>query len=122
MQIITDNDGFVLSFAYIGDLMGGIEVQEPADMKQFLHQFYAYRLQDRELVYDGNAYQKHLDEEVKAEYRQRRETECFSVINRGQLWYEGISIQQLLELRQWYKDWLEVTETMVVPEKPTWLT
>lgn len=122
MQIITDNDGFVLSFAYVGDLMGGIEVQEPADMEQFLHQFYAYRLQDRELVYNGNAYQKHLDEEVKAEYRQRRETECFSVINRGQLWYEGISIQQLLELRQWYKDWLEVTETMVVPEKPTWLT
>ena len=122
MQIITDNDGFVLSFAYVGDLMGGTEVQEPADMEQFLHQFYAYRLQDGELVYDGDAYQKHLDEEVKAEYRQRRETECFSVINRGQLWYEGISIQQLLELRQWYKAWLEVTETMVVPEKPTWLS
>lgn len=122
MQIITDNDGFVLSFAYVGDLVNGTEVAEPADIEQFLHQFYAYRLQDGALVYDVDAYQQHLDEELKAEYRQRRETECFSVINRGQLWYEGISIQQLLELRQWYKAWLEVTETMVVPEKPAWLT
>ena len=31
-------------------------------------------------------------EELKKEYRQRRETECFSVINKGQLWYEGITI------------------------------
>ena len=34
---------------------------------------------------------------------------------------EGVSITQLLELRQWYKAWLNVTETMVVPEKPAWL-
>ena len=60
-------------------------------------------------------------EETKEEYRLRREKECFSVINRGQLWYEGISITQLLELRKWYKDWLAVTETMVIPEKPEWL-
>lgn len=122
MQIITDTNGFVLSYAYVGDLVGGIEVQEPADIEQFLHQFYAYRLQEGALVYDADAYQQHLDEELKAEYRQRRETECFAVVNRGQLWYEGISIQQLLELRQWYKAWLEVTETMVVPEKPAWIT
>lgn len=122
MQIITDSDGFVLSFAYEGNLVDGTEVPEPADIEQFLHQFYAYRLQDGALLYDTDAYQQHLDEELKAEYRQRRETECFAVVNRGQLWYEGISIQQLLELRQWYKAWLEVTETMVVPEKPAWIT
>jgi len=27
-----------------------------------------------------------------------------------------------LELREWYKAWLNVTETRVVPERPTWLT
>lgn len=41
MQIITDNNGFVLSFAYAGDLVEGIEVPEPEDIDQFLHQFYA---------------------------------------------------------------------------------
>ena len=60
-------------------------------------------------------------EAVKENLRNRREVECFSVINRGQLWYEGVSIAQLLELRKWYKAWLNVTDTLVVPEKPTWL-
>jgi superfamily II RNA helicase len=61
-------------------------------------------------------------EEQKEDLRKRREAECFSVINRGQLWYEGVSLVQLLELRSWYKSWLNVTETMVVPDKPSWLT
>ena len=121
MKIVTDNEGFVLSFAYVGDLVDGMEVPEPADIDQFLHQFYAYKLQDGALVYDADAYEQHVTEERKAEYRERREKECFAIVNRGQLWYEGISIQQMLELRQWYKDWLNVTETMVVPEKPAWL-
>lgn len=121
MQIVTDEQGFVLSFAYVGTLVGGIEVPEPEDIEQFLHQFYAYQFQDGKLEYKKDAYEAHVTEELKAEYRQRRETECFSVVNRGQLWYEGISIAQLLELRQWYKAWLNVTETMVVPKKPAWL-
>ena len=86
-----------------------------------MHQFYAFRLQDGKLVYSQSEYETHVAEEQKEEYRRRRETECFSVINRGQLWYEGISLSQLFELRQWYKAWLNVTETMVVPEKPAWL-
>ena len=122
MQVVTDSNGFVLSFAYVGNLVEGIEVPEPEDIDLFLHQFYAFHLQDGKLVYDAATYEKHLDEELKAEYRLRREKECFSVINRGQLWYEGVSLTQLLELRQWYKAWLNVTETMVVPEKPAWLT
>ena len=121
MQIVTDEQGFVLSFAYVGTLVGGIEVPEPEDIEQFLHQFYAYQFQDGKLEYKKDAYEAHVTEELKSEYRQRREKECFSVVNRGQLWYEGISIAQLLELRQWYKAWLNVTETMVVPEKPAWL-
>ena len=121
MQVVTDNDGFVLSFAYIGNLVNGTEVTEPEDIDQFLHQFYAFQLLDGKLVYNGEAYEAHVVEEMRTELRLRREKECFSVINRGQLWYEGVSLTQLLELRQWYKAWLNVTETMVVPEKPAWL-
>lgn len=121
MQVVTDNNGFVLSFAYIGNLVNGIEVPEPENIDQFLHQFYAFQLLDGKLVYNGEAYEAHVTEEAKSELRLRRETECFSIVNRGQLWYEGVSLTQLLELRQWYKAWLNVTETMVVPEKPAWL-
>jgi len=122
MQVLCDDRGFVLSFAFVGNLVDGTEVSNPDDLDLFMHQFYAFRLHDGELVYSQSEYETHVAEEQKEEYRRRRETECFSVINRGQLWYEGISITQLLELRQWYKAWLNVTETMVVPEKPAWLT
>lgn len=122
MQVLCDDRGFVLSFAFVGNLVDGTEVSDPDDLDLFMHQFYAFRLHDGKLVYSQSEYETHVAEEQKEEYRRRRETECFSVINRGQLWYEGISITQLLELRQWYKAWLNVTETMVVPEKPAWLT
>lgn len=53
--------------------------------------------------------------------RHRREIECFSVINRGALWYERLTDAQRAELAQWYDAWLNVTETKVVPENPIWL-
>lgn len=121
MQVVCDERGFVLSFAFIGNLVGGIEVPNPEDWDLFMHQFYAFQLQGDKLVYSASEYEEHTNEELKQEYRRRRETECFSVINRGQLWYETISLSQILELRSWYKAWLAVTETMIVPEKPAWL-
>lgn len=55
------------------------------------------------------------------ELRVRRETECFSVINRGQLWYITLTEKQINDLDKWYQDWLNVTETKVIPEKPEWI-
>ena len=60
-------------------------------------------------------------DEIIQELRHRREIECFSVINRGVLWYNMLTEEQRLELDIWYKKWLDVTETMVIPEKPSWL-
>ena len=121
MKITTDEQGFVRCFAYVGDLLNSQEVPEPEDIDLFLRQFYAFRYEDGHLTYDAEAYERHVTEETKEEYRQRREKECFSVINRGQLWYETMNLQQIIELRSWYKAWLNVTETMVVPERPAWL-
>ena len=122
MHVICDERGYVQSFAVIGNLVGGTELPEPAEMEQFLLRHIAYRIVDGNPVYDPHEYETHQTEEQKEDLRKRRETECFSVINRGQLWYEGVSLVQLLELRSWYKSWLNVTETMVVPDKPSWLT
>ena len=53
--------------------------------------------------------------------REQREQICFSVINRGKLWYNCLTAEQLAELKRWYHDWLNVTETLQIPVKPEWL-
>lgn len=53
--------------------------------------------------------------------RRRRELECFPYINRGNLWYDTLSTSQIVELQEWYQDWLNVTETLWAPAKPEWL-
>lgn len=122
MKVLLDENGFVKSFAIIGDLIDSVEVPDPDDLNHFTDHFGAYKVSDSKISFDEE-YEKALHSEAEKEnLRTRREKECFSVINRGQLWCEGISIAQMLELRQWYKAWLNVTETMVVPDKPSWLT
>ena len=53
--------------------------------------------------------------------RFKREKECFPIINRGQLWYSTLTAEQYRELQVWYQAWLDVTETLVIPEKLGWL-
>ena len=59
------------------------------------------------------------DENLEVEkLRFDREKECFSVINRGILWYDNLSTEQVEKLDQWYRDWLDVTLTKTKPKKP----
>ena len=53
--------------------------------------------------------------------RHMRERECFSLLSKSAFWYEALTEEQRNELRVWYKAWLDVTETKVIPEKPSWL-
>ena len=53
--------------------------------------------------------------------RKQREKECFPIINRGRLWYNSLTTLQMQQLKQWYNDWLMVTETLVIPKKPAWI-
>ena len=52
--------------------------------------------------------------------RKKREEICFPIINRGKLWYDSLSSEQYQELKDWYKKWLDVTETNIIPETPKW--
>ncbi|MBE7074344.1 MAG: hypothetical protein E7379_04585 [Clostridiales bacterium] len=61
------------------------------------------------------------EEEKVDSLRSRREFECFSIVNRGELWYESLTVEKYLQLKKWYQDWLDVTESKVVPEKPDWI-
>lgn len=121
MKALLDENGFILSYALVGELVDGIELPDPEDIAHFEEHFTAYKVRDGTAVFDSEQNDAIEMETKKADLRDRREKECFSVINRGQLWYEGVSLTQLLELRQWYQAWLKVTETMIVPEKPAWL-
>ena len=60
------------------------------------------------------------EEELKL-LRRKREAQCFPYINRGQLWYDHLTDEQKQELDVWYTAWLDVTETKVTPERPSWL-
>ena len=62
-----------------------------------------------------------IDEVEIETLRQRREAECFSVINRGALWFTRLIEEQKAELDTWYQESLDVTETRTVPDKPSWL-
>ncbi|MDD4291081.1 MAG: hypothetical protein PHX51_02425 [Clostridia bacterium] len=65
---------------------------------------------------------KAFKEKSNLEYlRTRRDEECFSIINRGTLWYNRLTQVQKSELEIWYNEWLDVTETLVVPQRPIWL-
>lgn len=61
--------------------------------------------------------------------RLKREVECFSIINRGQLWYNTLTESQIAELDEWYNAWLNITsetnknsnEGYILPKKPDWI-
>ena len=53
--------------------------------------------------------------------RNVRRSVCFQTVNRGRLWYDDLSLAQLVELRNWYRAWLDVTQTLVIPKAPQWL-
>lgn len=76
--------------------------------------------ENNEYVYEIRENVITLNDKVRT-LRERREIECFSIINRGKLWYDNLSEEQLSELDKWYREWLNVTDTLVVPEKPIWL-
>lgn len=62
-----------------------------------------------------------IKRDILFELRERRELECFPIINRGFLWYERLTQEQLNELETWYQKWLDVTITGEIPVPPNWI-
>ena len=121
MKAILDDNGFITSFAIEGDITDGIELPDPEDIDHFIEHWQSYKAQNGKALFDEEQDAALAEESEKETLRQRRQTECFSFVNRGQLWYATLSIKQLAELTTWYTSWLNVTETKTIPEKPEWL-
>ena len=122
MKVLLNEQGYVESYALEGELVDALETAEPNDLSHLEKHFTSYRMRDGTLVFDEGKDAKAQSEAAKAEYRRRRELECFPIINRGQLWYDTLSEGQLSELKNWYQAWLDGTNTQTIPEKPEWLT
>lgn len=120
MKVTIDKDGYVIDWALVGD-NGGIDVPEPDDLEEFVICATGYKVVDGLLQKDNTRDKAQRLEKQKEALRQQREVECFPVINRGWIWYSGLSLVQWLELKKWYLAWLNVTETLRIPERPTWL-
>lgn len=121
MQIKTDANGYINNFATVGNILDSTEIEAPADLDHFESNYRAYRIKDGSLFFDEEQATALQTEEENEQLRVERDAECFSVINRGWLWYDTLTEKQTKELRKWYKDWLDVTDTRKKPAKPGWL-
>lgn len=119
MQVKVDQDGYITDYCIGGSIADSVDVAQPEGFVQ--QQYRAYRLIDGALTLDTDRLAALQLAGRQDAIRARRERECYSVINRGQLWYEGVSISHLVELRKWYKAWLDAPATLVIPDKPDWL-
>ena len=67
-----------------------------------------------------------LAEKEIEELRTLRVKECYSIINRGGCWYDLLTDEQKIELKEWYNAWLNATDKKdnglyEIPTKPLWL-
>lgn len=122
MKVLTDENGYVYTYVTLGcDDWPEVEGPEDFDEEQFALEYRAYKVVNGKLVKDSDKLLNVLDEHKINELRYQRQSECFPIINRGTLWYEQLTKIQIEELNSWYKAWLDVTETGIIPDKPIWL-
>ena len=133
MRVLLDENGYVKEWAMPTDdpnvvvLPDGIDVediidQEDADaLGQFYDEFESYRIVEKKLAKDEDKMGEIRHNRKLNGLRRQRETECFDVINRSNMWYNTLGEEQKNDLQAWYKGWLDVTDTLVIPEKPAWL-
>lgn len=126
MYILVDDNNYIKEYVLL-EIEGyvpraeEVKIAEPVDISHFLRHSNSYRLVDGVLVFDKVNEQLLMVKRELDELRLRREKECFVIINRGMPWYNTLTDKQKQEIDVWYKAWLDVTETRIVPEKLIWL-
>lgn len=121
MKILIDENKYLTCFCVDAELNGGIEVNTPEDIDTFADEFRAYKYDNGQLTLDSIKLDELNNERLMDDLRHKRERNCFTYVNRGELWYSRLSEIQKEELSAWYQAWLDVTTTKVIPDKPDWL-
>ena len=91
------------------------------DIQHFVEHRNCYKYEGGSLAYHPEREEAVKEEGNKNEIRIMRESICFPVINRGWLWYQNLTEQQIDELSSWYKAWLDAPQTMTTPEPLEWI-
>ena len=116
--VTLDENGYVVGYAdFLAEgvtIPGSIEIDELPE--NFDRDYSHYRLKDGKLVKD----ETFVSEADRDRVRTMRNDECFSVVDRP-LWLDSLSEEHLVEIKEWYRAWLDAPNTMVIPEKPSWL-
>lgn len=124
MAIITVDENNYVTGLYLGEglsVKDGIEVELPFDANELFSNIGVYQYVGGEFVKDEEMAATKADEKELDALRGKRRTECFPIVNRGQLWYAQLTEEQAAELADWYRAWLDVTESRIIPETPVWV-
>lgn len=122
IKVLLDENNYATAYAIMGGINGAIEAELPDDsLEHFSNFFNSYCYKDGALHFDELKYKSNKEESIKEQFRIQRNNECFSIVNRGKLWYDLLTEEQIVELNNWYKAWLDVTDTLSAPVKPKWL-
>lgn len=122
MNVQLDENGYIKNFVICGESPNcTLEVDYPSQFMERMEFAQAWKYDGEKLVFDETRANELKLERQKDEIRWQRQNQCFPIINRGQLWYSRFSNSELEMLKEWYQEWLDAPETMVVPERPEWL-
>ena len=83
--------------------------------------YYLKDIQEGDYIYEVTEVPKPSVSEQQSYIRLQRKSKCFSIINRGELWYVKLTDEQKAELSVWYEAWLNAPQTLVIPETPKWI-
>lgn len=119
INVKVDERNRLTSFATFGTIEGGVDIEVDESFDSLVD--FAYELIGDKLVFNQRILDEYLLKERLIELRLRRDEECFTMINRGGLWYDLLTKSEKDELLEWYHAWLDVTLTGIIPSKPEWL-
>lgn len=128
MKIKFDENGYISEWSCAPNdgkhivLMDGIEINgDRYDFGERFEKIKCYKKFGNGIVFDEALYAEKTAAAETAMLRARREKECFKIIDRSVFWYDSLTNAQKEELRAWYTDWLNVTDTKIIPTQPSWL-
>lgn len=116
---IDENDnviGYSIYSLYMEPDEHNIEIDELVVPDDFFKDYLKYSYRDKKLF-------KHsaLSSREQENIRSKRIKECFSIINRGKVWYDMLDAEEKEELGKWYREWLDAPATGVIPDLPSFL-
>lgn len=121
IYIIPDENNYITEYSFEEEIGIAVELPTDFDVCGILNNPTAYKYENGSLTADEEKLKELQDARQTEWLRAEREYQCFSIINRGELWYSRLTEEQLAELNAWYDAWLDVTESRTIPDRPTFL-